>query len=54
MAEYKKEHAIVGIEPTGHYWLPLAEFLRKQGIPVVVVNPYMSREAKKYGDSFAQ
>nr|WP_235941782.1 transposase [Paenibacillus puerhi] len=28
------------MEPTGHYWFPLAEFLQNEGIKVVVVNPH--------------
>src|SRR5690606_6798933 len=44
MKELQREHAktdvIFGIEPTGHYWFPLAEFLQKEGIKVVVVNPH--------------
>ncbi|MBT2671219.1 transposase [Streptomyces sp. ISL-14] len=35
----KLEVAIVGMEPTGHYWINLSKWLFKQGIEVVTVNP---------------
>jgi len=34
-----KTDVVFGMEPTGHYWLPMAQFLREAGIRVVVVNP---------------
>ena len=44
MKELQRIHAkttiVFGIEPTGHYWFPLAEFLQNEGIQVVVVNPH--------------
>ncbi|WP_236712796.1 IS110 family transposase, partial [Peribacillus muralis] len=36
----KLEVAIVGMEPTGHYWINLSKWLFKQGIEVVTVNPH--------------
>ena len=46
----KKENfsrAVVGMEPTGHYWKALANWLEKQeGIRVVLVNPYATKQAK--------
>ena len=30
MKEYEKTEVIVGIEPTGHYWLNLAYFLKNE------------------------
>ncbi|BCU81870.1 hypothetical protein JIR001_16530 [Polycladomyces abyssicola] len=36
-AEHEKTHVLFGLEPTGHYWLILAQFLRNQGIQVVLV-----------------
>src|SRR5690554_4175784 len=33
------DHVIVGMEPTGHYWLNLEQWLRKQGMKQVLVNP---------------
>ncbi|MEG6616211.1 IS110 family transposase [Peptococcaceae bacterium 1198_IL3148] len=51
MLEHSKEDAIVGIEPTGHYWLPMAEFLRREGIAVVVVNPLHVKKSKELDDN---
>ena len=38
--KYKKLDAIVGIEPTGHYWFDLGAYLEDEGILLVMVNPY--------------
>ena len=46
------EDAIVGMEPTGHYWKSLANFLKKQKhIHVVLVNPYHTKKAKELDDN---
>lgn len=42
---------IVGLEPTGHYWKPLAHYLMLQGITVVMVNPYHTKRAKELDDN---
>ena len=42
---------IVGMEPTGHYWKPLANYLIIQGIKVVMVNPYHTKKAKELDDN---
>ena len=34
------DNVIVGMEPTGHYWKPLANYLIMHEIKVVMVNPY--------------
>jgi transposase len=46
-----KENVIVGMEPTGHYWKPLANYLILQGIMVVMVNPYHTKKAKELDDN---
>ncbi|ETI66263.1 Transposase [Neobacillus vireti LMG 21834] len=46
MNQNKMEKVIVGMEPTGHYWLNLAHFLKEQNIKFVVVNPIGSRSLK--------
>jgi len=55
MKEIQREHAktdvIFGIEPTGHYWFPLAEFLQKEDIKVVVVNPHHVNKTKELEDN---
>ena len=44
--------AVVGMEPTGHYWKPLANWLGKQdGIEVVLVNTYATKQAKELDDN---
>ncbi len=44
--------AIVGMEPTGHYWKALANCLIKQErIHVVLVNPYHTKKAKELDDN---
>jgi len=45
------EEIIVGMEPTGHYWKGLAWFLKQNGIPVVMVNPYHVKKAKELDDN---
>lgn len=46
------EDAIVGMEPTGHYWKSLTNFLMKQErIHVVLVNPYHTKKAKELDDN---
>lgn len=51
----KKENftkVVVGMEPTGHYWKASANWLEKQeGIRVVLVNPYATRQAKELDDN---
>lgn len=50
----EKEQAprmIIGMEPTGHYWKPLAWFLQKQGYLVVIVNPYHVKKSKELEDN---
>lgn len=42
---------IVGMEPTGHYWKPLANYLIINGVTVVMVNPYHTKRAKELDDN---
>jgi transposase len=44
-------NVIVGMEPTGHYWKPLAHYLTVQGLTVVMVNPYHTKRAKELDDN---
>lgn len=41
------ERVIVGMEPTGHYWKPLAWWLRERGYTVVIVNPMLVKRHKE-------
>jgi len=47
----KLNEVIVGMEPTGHYWKPLANYLIMQEITVVMVNPYHTKRAKELDDN---
>lgn len=42
---------IVGMEPTGHYWLNLSKWLVKQNIDVVTVNPHHVKRNKENRDN---
>ncbi len=42
---------ILGLEPTGHYFKPLAHYLTGQGIKVVLINPYHTKKAKELDDN---
>ena len=50
-AEHAKTNIIVGMEPTGHYWLCLAKFLRQKGIKIAVVNPMHVKKSKELDDN---
>ena len=44
--------AIVGMEPTGHYWKSCARYLKKiEWIKVVTVNPFHVKNAKEFDDN---
>ena len=43
--------SLIGMEPTGHYWLPLAYFLRAHKQPFVLVQPSHVRWSKEMGDN---
>ncbi|MGG0845654.1 transposase, partial [Peribacillus simplex] len=47
----KLEVTIVGMEPTGHYWINLSKWLFKQGIEVVTVNPHLVKRNKENRDN---
>ncbi|WP_415917496.1 IS110 family transposase [Xylanivirga thermophila] len=50
----KKEHkssSVVGMEPTGHYWLNLGHFLKDQEIRLVLVNPFHVKRSKELDDN---
>lgn len=46
-----KSKVVVGVEPTGQYWLPFAAFAKKAGIKVVVVNPMHVKKIKELDDN---
>lgn len=51
MRAHGKCQVIFGIEPTGHYWMPLAQFLRKRKVSVVLVNPLHVKRSKELDDN---
>jgi len=46
-----KDNIIVGLEPTGHYWFNLGNFLRNIGIKIVLVNPFHVKRSKELDDN---
>lgn len=44
-------NVVIGMEPTGHYWKPLANYLLKKKITVVLVNPYHTKKSKELDDN---
>ncbi len=44
-------NVVIGMEPTGHYWKPMANYLLKQGMIVVLVNPYHTKKSKELDDN---
>jgi transposase len=49
--ENQKDNIIVGLEPTGHYWFTLGNFLKKSGIKLVLVNPFHVKRSKELDDN---
>jgi len=45
------DKVLIGMEPTGHYWKPLAHYFIKAGYRVVGVNPYHTKKAKELDDN---
>ncbi|WP_141505296.1 IS110 family transposase [Paenibacillus luteus] len=42
---------IIGMEPTGHYWLSLAAWLKDRSLEVVLVNPHLVKKNKENRDN---
>lgn len=49
--EHGKDDVVVGMESTGHYWFNFADWLVKQGIEVMVVNPATTKRNKENRDN---
>jgi len=47
-AEQHKEHVMVGMEPTGHYWFTIAQHLKGHHIKIVLVNPFHVSGARNW------
>jgi transposase len=48
---HDKTEIVFGIEPTGHYWFPLAAYLQGEGIEIVMVNPHHVNKSKELEDN---
>jgi len=48
--EKNKEEIMIGLEPTGHYWLPLYRYLILSGFKVVTVDPHHVEQSKELDD----
>ena len=51
MEENNKMKVIVGMEPTGPYWLPFARWLQTEGYWAVTVNPAHVKKSKELDDN---
>ncbi|MCI0184943.1 hypothetical protein MM817_03240 [Acidibacillus sp. S0AB] len=51
MVDHSCDNVVFGVEPTGHYWINLAQFLRHEGIQVVLVNPLHVKKTKELEDN---
>ena len=51
LEKHGMDNVIIGMEPTGHYWLNLAHFLREEEIKFVVVNPMHVKKSKELDDN---
>ncbi|WP_338044839.1 IS110 family transposase [Paenibacillus lignilyticus] len=51
LTEQGFQDVIVGMEPTGHYWLNLAHFLREKQVKYGVVNPLHVKKSKELDDN---
>ena len=51
MQKNNLEEAMVGIEPTGHYWFDLGQFMGRKNIRFVMVNPHHVHKSKELDDN---
>ena len=51
MKKNELSDAVVGVEPTGHYWFNLGTYLRNEGILLTMVNPYAVKQTKELDDN---
>ena len=53
--EAKKQNnlikAVIGLEPSGHYWRPAAHYLSRSGYGIALVNPYHVKRIKEIDDN---
>jgi transposase len=46
-----KNDVTVGMEPTGHYWFTMEQYLRGHNMGIVLVNPYHVKRCKELDDN---
>lgn len=51
MQKNNLEEAMAGIEPTGHYWFDLGQFMSGKNIRFVMVNPHHVHKSKELDDN---
>ena len=51
MQKNELKEALVGIEPTGHYWFDLGQFMGEKNIKFVMVNPHHVHKTKELDDN---
>lgn len=51
MQKQGKTEAIIGFEPTGHYWFTLGDYLRGQGYELGIVNPFHVKCTRELDDN---
>lgn len=49
--KHHKKQVVVGMEPTGHYWFSLAQYLKDHDIKMVLVNPFHVKRSKELDDN---
>ena len=50
-AKHDKKQIVLGLEPTGHYWLNLGAYLQEQRMKPVHVNPHHVKKSKELDDN---
>ena len=50
-AAHNLNFAIIGMEPTGHYWLSVSRWLSEKQFEVVIVNPHLVKKNKENRDN---
>jgi len=50
-AKHGKNTVMVGMEPTGHYWFNIAQYLKAENIKIVLVNPFHVKRSKELDDN---
>ena len=50
-SENEKTDAMIGCEPTGHYWFALAKYAKDHKHKIVMVNPFSVKKIKELDDN---